>query len=223
VTVIAAPASTAAALAAKAATATIPIVFASGADPVEVGLVASLNRPGGNVTGVTTQNAEVGPKRLELLHELVPTATSFALLVNPTNPTMAEPVSRDAQAAARTLGIKLHVLHASTEPEFDGVFATAVRLQAAGLVIGADIFFNSQIERLAALTVRHALPAVYQLREFAAAGGLLSYGTSIADAYRQAGVYSREVVDPDLISRLLYRDRYICVARKKHPLKARLV
>jgi putative tryptophan/tyrosine transport system substrate-binding protein len=194
VTVVAAPGSTPAALAAKAATITIPIVFIIAADPVQVGLVASLNRPGGNVTGVVTLNVEIAPKRLELLHELIPTATSFALLVNPTSPALAEPVSRDVQTAARTFGIKLHVLHASSEPEFDAVFATATRLGAAGLVIGPDALFNSRIEQLAALTVRHALPAVYQWREFTAAGGLLSYGSSVTDVYRQAGVYTGRIL-----------------------------
>jgi putative tryptophan/tyrosine transport system substrate-binding protein len=196
VTVIAAPGSTPAALAAKAAT-TIPIVFLIAADPVQLGLVASLNRPGGNFTGVVTMNVEIAPKRLELLHELLPTATSFALLVNPMNAALAEPVSRDVQAAARMLGIKLHVLHASSEPELDAVFATAVRLRAAGLVVGPDPLFNSRIEQLAALTVRHALPALYQWREFVAAGGLLSYGSSITDAYRLAGVYTGRILKGD--------------------------
>jgi putative tryptophan/tyrosine transport system substrate-binding protein len=184
----------AAVLAAKAATATIPVVFAIGGDPVKLGLVASLNRPGGNLTGVSNLNVEIAPKRLELLHELLPTATSFALLVNPTNPTLAEPVSRDVQAAARSFGITLHVLHASSEPEVDAAFATATQLRTAGLVIGPDFFFNSRIEQLAALAVRHALPAVYQWREFTAAGGLLSYGSSIADVYRQAGVYTGRIL-----------------------------
>jgi putative tryptophan/tyrosine transport system substrate-binding protein len=194
VAVIAAPGSTVAALAAKAATDKIPIVFATGTDPVEVGLVASLNRPGGNVTGVATLNVEVGPKRLELLRELFPAATSFALLINPTNSAAAEPVSRTVQAAARTLGINLHVLHASSEREFDAVFATATRLQAAGLVIGSDIFFNSQIDKIADLAVRHRLPVVYQLREFAAAGGLLSYGSSVIEGYRQCGAYTGRIL-----------------------------
>ena len=194
VSVIAVPGSTPAALAAKAASTTVPIVFAIAADPVQVGLVASLNRPGGNVTGVVTLNIEIAPKRLELLHELLPTATSFALLVNPANPALAEPVSEHVQAAARTLGVKLHVLHASSEPELDAVLATAAGLQAAGLVVGPDPFFNSRIEQLAALTSRQALPAVYQWREFTAAGGLLSYGSSITDVYRQAGVYTGRIL-----------------------------
>jgi putative ABC transport system substrate-binding protein len=193
VTVIAAP-GTPAALAAKAAGTTVPIVFAIGADPVQIGLVASLNQPGGNVTGVVTLNVEIAPKRLELLHELFPTATNFALLVNPTNPAVAERVSKDVQAAARTLGIKLHVLRASSESELDAVLATAARLPAAGLVVCPDPFFSSRIERLAALTIRHALPAVYEWREFTAAGGLLSYGNSRTDIFRQAGIYTGQIL-----------------------------
>ncbi len=173
VTVIAAPGSTPAALAAKAASTTIPIVFFTGANPVQVGLVASLNRPGGNLTGVTSLNVEVGPKRLELLHELIPAATVVALLVNPTNPPLAETLARDLQAAARSLGLQLHVLQASTEDDFDTVFANLVKLRVGGLVIGSDIFFVSRIEQLAALTVRHAVPAIFQYREFAASGGLM--------------------------------------------------
>ena len=177
-----------AAMPAKAATTTIPIVFAAGFDPVEVGLVASLNRPGGNVTGATMLNVEVGPKRLELVHELVPTTTIFALLVNPTNPN-AESLANRMQAAARILALHLHVLHASTEGDFDAVFAAIGQVRAGALVIGPDPFFNSRIERLAALAIRHAVPAIYQYREFAAAGGLMSYSGSITDSYRQTGVY----------------------------------
>ena len=194
VSVIAVPGSTPAALAAKAASTTVPIVFAIATDPVQIGLVASLNRPGGNLTGVVTLNVELAPKRLELLHELFPTATSFALLVNPTNPALAEPVSEHVQAAALTLGIKLHVLHASSEAELDAVLSTAARLRTAGLVVGPDPFFNSRIEQLAALTIRHALPTVYQWREFVAAGGLLSYGSSVTDVYRQAGIYTGRIL-----------------------------
>jgi putative ABC transport system substrate-binding protein len=181
-------------LAAKAASTTVPIVFTIAGDPVQVGLVASLNRPGGNLTGVVTLNVEIAPKRLELLHELFPTATSFALLVNPANPALAEPVSEHVQAAARMLGVKLHVLHVSSEPELDAALGTAARLQVAGLMIGPDAFFNSRIEQLAALTSRHALPAVYQWREFTVAGGLLSYGSSITDVYRQVGVYTGRIL-----------------------------
>jgi len=193
VTVIAAT-STPAALAAKAATTTIPIVFETGGDPITLGLVASLSRPGGNVTGVTQLNVEVAPKRLELLHELVPTASVIALLINPTNPALAEPVSRASQAAAHALGLDLHVLNASTERDFDGVFASVIQLRAGGLVIGSDAFFTSRREQLAALAVRHAVPTVYENRGFVAAGGLASYSGSIADAYRLAGVYAARIL-----------------------------
>jgi putative ABC transport system substrate-binding protein len=182
-----------AALPAKAATTTIPIVFQVGSDPVAVGLVASLNRPGGNLTGITSLNVEIGPKRLELLRELVPTATIFALLVNPTNPN-AETLSRDLQGAARSLGLQLHVLHASTELDFDTVFTTLTQLRAGGLVIGPDAFFNDRSEQLAALTVRHAVPAISQYREFAAAGGLMSYGGGTTDSFHQVGVYTGRIL-----------------------------
>jgi putative tryptophan/tyrosine transport system substrate-binding protein len=193
VTVIAAT-STPAAVAAKAATTTIPIVFEMGGDPIRLGLVANLNRPGGNVTGVTNLNAEVAPKRVELLHELVPTASVIALLVDPTDPGLAEPVSRASQAAAHTLGLHLHVLNASTERDFDAVFANLIQLRAGGLVIGPDAFFAARSEQLAALAVRHAVPAVFENREFVAAGGLVGYTGSIADAYRLAGVYVARIL-----------------------------
>jgi ABC-type uncharacterized transport system substrate-binding protein len=193
VTVIAAT-STPAALAAKAATTTIPIVFETAGDPVQLGLVASLNRPGGTVTGVTQMNMVVAPKRLELLHELLPTATVIVLLVNPTNPGLAEYVLRGSQAAAQTLGLELHVLNASTESDFDGVFAKVIQLGAGGLVIGADPFFTSRQEQLAALAARRAVPTVYANREFVAAGGLASYSGSIKDAYRLVGVYAARIL-----------------------------
>jgi putative tryptophan/tyrosine transport system substrate-binding protein len=182
-----------AATAAKKATATIPIVFGVAVDPVEAGLVASLNRPGGNSTGVTTLNVELGPKRLELLHELMPTATVVALLVNPTNAS-SEAISRDLQAAARALGLQLHVLHASAERDFDAAFAALIRLRAGALVIGPDIFFLARSEQLAALTVRHAMPAIFQYRPFAAAGGLVSYGTDETEYYRLVGIYAGRVL-----------------------------
>jgi putative ABC transport system substrate-binding protein len=181
------------AFAAKAATKTIPIVFLTGGDPVALGLVSSLNRPGGNLTGVTTLSAELEPKRLELLHELVPKATTIGALVNQTNP-IAETQSRELQAAARALGLKLQILNASTERDFDTVFARLVELQASGLVIGTDGLFISQSEHLAALTMRHAVPAIFQFRTFAAAGGLMSYGGSLADMYRQSGVYTGRIL-----------------------------
>jgi putative ABC transport system substrate-binding protein len=186
--------STPAALAAKAATTTIPIVFEMGGDPIRLGLVPSLNRPGGNVTGVTQLNVEVAPKRLELLHELLPAATVMALLINPTNPAVAEPQSSDMLSAARTLGLELHVLNASTEPDFNDVFAKLRQLRAGGLVIEADPFFISRNDLLADLTVRHAVPAIFQFREFAAAGGLMSYGGSLPEAYRLAGLYTGRIL-----------------------------
>jgi len=182
-----------AAPAAKAATATVPIVFTTGLDPVKEGLVASLNRPGGNLTGVTALAVEVAPKALELLHKLVPAATVIALLVNPAN-LSAQALSRDLQTAARTLGLQLRILHASTERDFDTVFATFLQLRAGGLVIGTDGFFNTQSERLATLTVRHAVPAIFPYREFTAAGGLMSYGVSITDLYRLVGVYTGRIL-----------------------------
>jgi putative tryptophan/tyrosine transport system substrate-binding protein len=183
-----------AALAAKAASATIPIVFRVAADPIAAGLVASLSRPGGNVTGVTSLNLEVGSKRLEFLHELVPTATIMAALVNPTNPTNAEILSRDLQATARLLGLQLHLLHASSDADIDAVFATLTELRAAGLVIGTDALFTSRDEKLAALGLRYRIPTIYQWREFVAAGGLVSYGGSFADSYRLAGVYTGRIL-----------------------------
>ena len=194
VTVLVAGGGTASALAAKAATASIPIVFGIAADPVGVGLVASLNRPGGNVTGVTSLNIEVAPKRLELLHELLPSATIMALLVNPANPAIAEPVSRTTLEAAHALGLQLHVLHASSERDFDTVFATLFQLHAGALVIGADNFFTANSKQLAALTVRHALPAIYEFREFAAEGGLMSYGSSETEYYRLVGNYAGRIL-----------------------------
>ena len=197
VNVIVCAGSTPATIAAKAASTTVPIVFYGGADPVSMGLVASLSRPGGNVTGVTTLNVEVGAKRLEVLHELVPTATMIAGLVNPTNPVIAETETRDLQAAARTLGLTLHMLHASSEQEIDTAFMTLVQLRAGALVIGADPFFSSRLEQLASLTVRHAVPTVYQTREFTAAGGLMSYGANFTDTHRAAGVYTGRILKGD--------------------------
>jgi putative ABC transport system substrate-binding protein len=186
----------AAAFTAKAATTSIPVIFVIAGDPIAFGLVASLNRPGGNVTGVTNLNVEVGPKRLELLHELLPTAAAVALLVNPGSP-YGETLSGAVQAAAGTLGLKLHVLQASNEREIDIAFAKLVELQARALVIGTDAFFNSRIEQLAALAVRHAVPTIYQYREFTAAGGLMSYGGSFTDDWRRVGVYTGRILKGD--------------------------
>ena len=182
-----------AAVAAKAATTTTPIVFSIGVDPVAFGLVASLNRPGGNMTGVTNLNLELGSKQLEVLRELLPAATSMAALVNPTNPN-ADAHSSDLQAAARKLGIELHILHASSERDFDAVFTSLVRTRAGALVIGSDPFYVSRSKQLGALTARHAVPAIYQFREFVEGGGLLSYGSSITDAYRLVGVYTGRIL-----------------------------
>ena len=188
---------TSAALAAKAATASIPIVFGIAADPVDVGLVASLNRPGGNVTGVTSLNIEVAPKRLELLHELLPSVTTMGLLVNPAVPALAAPVSRISQAAAHSLGLRLHVVHASSDRDFDAVFEKLIQIHAGALVIGPDNLFTAHSEQLAMLTVRHALPAVYEFRKFAAAGGLMSYGSSETEYYRLVGTYAGRVLKGD--------------------------
>ncbi len=180
--------------AAKEATATIPIVFTVGFDPVEMGLVASMSQPGGNITGVSILDVELGPKRLQLLHELVPTATVIGVLVNPTDPARAEATSKELQASAHTLGLQLHVLHARTDRDFDTVFARLAELRAGGLVIGGEPFFNSRSEQLGALTIRHAVPTIYQLRAFAVAGGLVSYGASLTDSYRLAGVYTGQIL-----------------------------
>jgi putative ABC transport system substrate-binding protein len=182
--------------AAKAATATIPIVFQGGFDPVELGIVASQNRPGGNITGVSTLNAELGPKRLELLHELVPAANIVGLLTNPTNRN-AVPQLRDMQAVAGAVGVQIHAVNASTEREFDSVFARLAQLRAGGLVISNSAPFNGRSDQLGALAARHAIPTVFQSPEFVAAGGLVSYGANTADAWRLTGVYTGRVLKGD--------------------------
>jgi putative tryptophan/tyrosine transport system substrate-binding protein len=184
---------TPAAVAAKAATATIPIVFTTIGDPVQVGLVTSLSRPGGNVTGVTYLNVEVGPKLLELLHEVVPAATVMAALVNPTNPN-ADTLSRSLQAGARALGLELHVLHASSDGDIDAAFARLLQLRAGGLVVGADVFIITREQQLASLALRHRVPTIFQTRAFVVAGGLMSYTGAASDTYRQAGVYTGRVL-----------------------------
>jgi putative tryptophan/tyrosine transport system substrate-binding protein len=182
-----------AAPAAKAATAAIPIVFTVGVDPVEAGLVAAMNRPGGNLTGATGLGVELAPKRLELLRELVPRATIIAALLNPNGPD-AEAQSRTLQSAARGFGVKFHIIHASAEHDFDTAFATLIKLGAGALVIGNDPFFISRSVQLAALTVRHAVPAIFQTPAFAAAGGLMSYASKLEDMYRQVGVYAGRIL-----------------------------
>ena len=190
VTVLTAPGSTPAALAAKAATATIPIVFYVGGDPIALGLVASLARPSGNLTGICNLSLELGSKQLELLHELVPTATTIALL----DPALAETQLRDMQAATRARGLQVHVLRASTERDFETAFASLAQLQVGGLVIGTNTFFNSRNEQLAVLALRHGVTAIHQFREFAAAGGLMSYGGNTTEFHRLAGVYAGRIL-----------------------------
>jgi putative tryptophan/tyrosine transport system substrate-binding protein len=194
VAVLVAAGGTASALAAKAGAANTPIVFSIAGDPVALGLVASLNRPGGNVTGITSLNMEVVPKRLQLLHELLPSATSMALLVDPTVPDTAEPATRLAQETAHATGLQLHVLDAKTERDFDSVFETLSNLHVSALVIAPDNLFTANSERLAELTVRHALPAVYQFRRFVAAGGLMSYGSDESEYFRLVGTYAGKIL-----------------------------
>jgi len=194
VAVIATIGGSAASAAAKAATTTIPVVFHGSLDPVKAGFVASLSRPGGNLTGVVTLNEEIGRKRLELIHEAVPAATTLGLLLNPTNKVVAEPLYKDVQAGARELGLQLRVLNASTESDFERVFASLKQMQLGALVIISDPFFISKSEQLAALTIRYAVPAIFPYRTFTDAGGLMSYGGSYTDSYRLSGVYTGRIL-----------------------------
>lgn len=194
VNVIAVPGSTPGALAAKAATQTIPIVFAFGSDPVRIGLITSLGRPGGNITGVTLLGAELAPKQLELLRALVPAATTLALLVNPTSPALAATQLQDLQAAAHQLGLQLNVVTASTDLDLDAVFATLAQQRVRGLVISSDAFFTSRVQKLADLSTSHSIPAIYWQDEYARAGGLVSYGSSYIDAYHHAGRYTGRIL-----------------------------
>jgi putative ABC transport system substrate-binding protein len=194
VAVIVTPQSTAAVAAAKTATTTIPIVFGTGADPVQAGLVASLNRPGGNVTGISFMNVELAAKRLGLLHELLPGAARFAVLINPNNPLIAGPFMADVQSAALTIGGQVEVLTATSNREIDSSFASLVQRRAEGLLVAPDtLLFNSRVQ-LATLAARHALPTIYPNREFAEVGGLMSYGTRLTDAYRQTGIYAGRIL-----------------------------
>jgi putative ABC transport system substrate-binding protein len=185
--------STPAALAAKSGTTKIPVVFTTASDPVQIGLVPSLSRPSGNVTGASQLTAEVGPKRLELAHELLPSVKIMALLVNPTNP-VSEAISKELLEVARTLGLELHVLKATNESEIDDAFKTAAQLRAGGMVIASDPYFNSHDARLGLLTLTHGMPTIYQYREFTEAGGLMSYGGSLTGAYHQAGIYTGRIL-----------------------------
>jgi putative ABC transport system substrate-binding protein len=194
VAVIVTSGGTVTARAAKAATTTIPIVFSTGSDPIQDGLVASLNRPGGNLTGVNIFAGVMEAKRLGLLHELVATATTIAVLLNPNNPSTASAQLNDVQEAARVLGQHVNILRASTERDIDAAFATLAQLQAGALLVGSDPFFYSQRDQIVALAARHAIPAIYEWREYAEAGGLVSYGTIITDAYRQIGIYAGRIL-----------------------------
>ena len=196
VSVIAATGGNAQAVAAKTATAAIPIVFSGGGDPVKLGLVASLSRPGGNATGVNMFTSALEPKRLGLLRELVPGAALIAVLVNPNSPNI-ETQLKDLQEAARAVGQQIHILHGSSERELDTAFATLTQLRAGALLIGSDPFFNSRRDELVALAARYAIPAIYEWREFAAAGGLMSYGTNLAEGYRQVGIYTGRILKGD--------------------------
>jgi putative ABC transport system substrate-binding protein len=198
VAVIVTPA-TPAAIVAKAATTTIPIVFEIGGDPVRLGLVTRLDKPGGNVTGVTQLNIEVATKRLELLHELVPKANVMGYLINPADPNVE---TTEIQRAAGNFGVELHVLKASAESDFDVVFTKLAQLGAGGLVIGSSAFYVAKQEQLAALAVRQAMPAIFENRQFATAGGLMSYGGSLTDAYHQAGVYTGRILKGEKPSEL---------------------
>jgi putative ABC transport system substrate-binding protein len=180
-------------LAAKAATATIPIVFVTGADPIKFGFVDSFNRPGGNVTGIWMVLAVLAQKRLQLTRELLPRAELVALLINPTSP-VAEPQTRDAEAAASALGFKLTILNAVAENDFDQVFATLVQRRADALLISADPFFTSRREHLVALAARHAIPTLYEVREFVEAGGLMSYGAVLREGYYKGGIYAGRIL-----------------------------
>ena len=189
-------------LALKTATTTIPIVFFTAGDPVGLGLVASINRPGGNLTGTTTTTLEVGSKWLELMHEVAPAATTFALLVNPTSPDLAEAQSRDLQTAARSLGLQIHLLHASTDRDLESVFETLVQLRPGGLVISSDSFLFTRTEQLAALALRHRVPAIFGFREFAVAGGLMSYGANLIEQHRTVGIYIGRILKGEKPSNL---------------------
>ena len=193
VRVIAAPGSPAA-LPAKAATSVIPVVFMIASDPVKLGLVASLNRPGGNLTGVAYLNDEIAPKRLQILHQLIPAAKSIGFLINPANPPAAAAQTKEMQEAAETTGLQLTVINASTTAELDGAFATLVRDKVEALQIAPDPFFGSSVDQLVRLAARHKMPTIYPWREFTAAGGLMNYGASIPDALRQVGAYTGQIL-----------------------------
>jgi putative ABC transport system substrate-binding protein len=187
-------ANTPANIAAKKATDKIPVVFTTASDPVQIGLVTNLNHPGGNVTGVTQLNASLGPKRLELAHELLPAATDLALLVNPNDPARAEKFTRDVGEAAKHLGLQLHVLRAGTEAEIETTLAGIAQTKASALVVGADAFYNANARLLAEASLRNRVPTIYEYTEFTDAGGLMSYGGDIKESYRWAGIYAGRIL-----------------------------
>jgi putative ABC transport system substrate-binding protein len=182
------------ALAAKAATTSIPIVFGVGADPAQLGLVASLNRPGGNLTGFNAFTNELAAKGLALLHELVPSTAAIGVLVNPNNPAASEVTTRDVLAAAPVMGLKIEILKAGTDREIDAAFVRLIQARTEALLVGADLFFNSRIEQIVALAARHAIPTMYSYREFVVASGLISYGMSLVEQYRQVGLYTGRIL-----------------------------
>ena len=200
-----------AALAAKAATATIPIVFGTGADPVELGLVSSLNRPGGNVTGVTYLINTLGAKRLELLRELVPSAKVIGVLINPRNPT-SQSQTADVQAAARAHGIELMIENASSDRDIDAAFASLVQARTGALLDVGDAFLNNRIEQIVALAARHAIPTMYLFREFVVAGGLISYGSSLIEAFRQVGLYTGAILKGVMMALSYRSNQPTCLA-----------
>jgi putative tryptophan/tyrosine transport system substrate-binding protein len=205
VALLVAPGGAPAALAAKSVTATIPVVFEMGGDPVALGVVRSLNRPEGNLTGVSSLSVALGPKRIEVLHEVLPTAATIAVVVNPTSPT-ADAQRANMDEAAKRLGLQLHVLHASTEQEFDAVFAALPQVGASGLAFTSDPFYANRSEQLARLAVRHGIPAVHQSRDFTLAGGLMSYGGNFVQSHQQAGAYAGRILRGEKPSDLPVRE-----------------
>jgi putative ABC transport system substrate-binding protein len=182
------------ALAAKGATTSIPIVFVVGNDPVQLGLVASLNRPGGNLTGINAFAVELGAKGLALLHELMPSTATIGFLENPNNPIFAAYYERDVLTAATVIGLKIQILNAGTDREIDAAFVNPIQARTGALLVGGDVFFNNRIDQIVALAARHAIPTMYHFREFVAAGGLISYGSSLMDAYQQVGLYTGRIL-----------------------------
>jgi putative tryptophan/tyrosine transport system substrate-binding protein len=197
VAVVVSAGGTPSALAARAATATIPIIFALAANPITIGLVPRLNQPGGNITGVANQNVEIGPKRLEVLRELIPKATTIGILINPTSRSAADLFLHDLEPAARAMGMGLHILQASNDTDLEAAFASLPQLRVDALLVSPDVFFNTRSEQLAAFSLQHKVPSIYQYRRFAAAGGLVSYGSDETESYRLIGIYAGRILKGD--------------------------